>query len=341
MTKELSSPQLLGAQSRAYGLMARLLLRGVDDVSWARIADLPELWSTSEAPPDRDELAAQHHATFHLGVFPYAGAFLSPDAQAGAHSDRVNAYYEQVGFSPRLDEVAADHLGVMLAFLSFATGAQADALEDDRQAVARRIERTVAEFIEVCLLSWMPSLHVAVESETSRFWSDVIGMALALVVDHRARMRQPRRPVELPRALSPLDDEKTGLRGVAEFLLTPALSGTFLTRADIGRLGRRHEVPRGFGDRATMLTNLLRSAVDLGQLPALLGSLDHLLGARARALAGLADGHGLHATVDPWRRRLLATRGVILTLADHANELAASNRDPGLDRANPSTPTAG
>jgi TorA maturation chaperone TorD len=321
MTASLSSHRLLGAQSRAYGLMARLLLRGADDVAWARIADLPELWSSSGALPDRDELAAEHHSTFHLGVFPYGGAFLSDEGKAGALSDRATVYYEQVGFSPRLDEVAADHLGVMLAFLSFATGAQADALEDGKGAIADRIERTVGEFIESCVLSWMPTLHVAIESTESDFWANVVWMALALVVDHRGRMRQPQRPVDLPAAPSPLDDEKTGLRGIAEFLLTPALSGVFLSRADISRLGRRHDVPRGFGDRAMMLTNLLRSAVELRELPALLDTLDELLQTRSKALTALADVHGLHAHVEPWRKRMLATRGILLTVADHAREL--------------------
>lgn len=328
MTDTPSSRRLLGAQSRAYGLMARLLLRGVDDVAWARIRDLPELWPSPDEPPVRDELAAEHHATFHLGVFPYAGAFLSPEATAGALSDRVSAYYERVGFSPRLDEVAADHLGVMLAFLSFATGAQADALEDGKLEIARKLEQTAGEFIESCLLSWMPSLHVAIESTGATFWADVVGMALALVAEQRGRMRQPQRPCELPAAASPLDDEKTGLRGVAEFLLTPALSGLFLSRADISRLGRHHDVPRGFGNRAMMLTNLLRNAVDLGELAALLGTLDSLLTDRARALGKLADVHGLHAHAEPWRKRMLATRGVLLTLSDHARALATAPPAP-------------
>lgn len=313
------SAPMLEARSRAYGLMARLLLRGIDDVAWSRISDLPELFS-GVASLDRDELAAEHHTTFHLGAFPYAGAFLSEEAKAGGLADLVRRHYAAAGFSPRLDEVSADHLGVMLAYLSFVTGAQADAVEDGKPAIADRLDRNVGEFLEEALLSWVPSLLVAIDARGSKFWSNVVGMCLGLAADHRAHLRQPHRPTTLPPCPSPLEDERTGLRDVAEFLLTPARSGVFLTRGDIGRLGRRHDVPRGFGSRVTMLTNLLRSAVDLGELPPLLDTLDDLLLTRIEALETVADALGLHGHVAPWCRRIKTTRGIVLELADHARK---------------------
>jgi len=300
--------------------MARLCLRGIDDVAWARLADLPELWAGLPALPERDELAVEHHTSFHLGVFPYAGVFLSSSAEAGAWSDRVAAYYARAGFAPRLDDVSADHLGVMLAFLAFVTGAQADACEDGREDIVARLDATVAEFLETCVLSWLPGLAVAVDGLGSRFWANLVIMALGTSAHHRADLRHPHRPVRLPEAGSPLADPSTGLRGIAEFLLTPALAGVFLTRADIADLGRRHEVPRGFGSRAQMLTNLLRSAVDLGQLPAVLDGLDALLRTRLDALSTLAVALSLHGHIDPWRRRMHATRGIVLELATHARK---------------------
>jgi hypothetical protein len=60
---------------------------------------------------------------------------------------------------------------------------------------------------------------------------------------------------------------------VAAYLLTPAHSGFYLSRDDIARLGRQFHLPRGFGDRRQMLTNLLRSAAEYDSLPVLVGEL--------------------------------------------------------------------
>ena len=56
--------ELLEARSRAYALMARLFLRGVDAVAWTRVLELPEFLAGMEAGEiDLDELAAEHHHT--------------------------------------------------------------------------------------------------------------------------------------------------------------------------------------------------------------------------------------------------------------------------------------
>jgi TorA maturation chaperone TorD len=309
---------MLEARSRAYGLLARILLKGIDADSVGQVAKLPELLEGVPSPPDPDELAHEHHATFHLGAFPYAGVFLDAQAKAGAWADQVQAHYDAAGFRPRLDEVSADHLGVMLAFSSWATGAQGDAVRDGEMKIAARIEQIVAAFLEECVLSWLPSLVVAVEQCGSRFWTNVVTMALGLAADHRKQLRHADRPVDLGSVESPLTDERAGLRDIAEFLLTPQRSGVFLTGGDIAKMGREHDVPRGFGGRQIMLTNLLRSAVDLGELPRVLESLFGLLHDRRAELDALADASGLHGHVEPWRRRIKQTRGVVLELAGHA-----------------------
>lgn len=318
-----SEPRMLEARSRAYGLLSQLLLKGIDVASLERVRALPDLLD-GVGPLDADELAHQHHATFHMGAFPYAGVFLDGEAQAGAWADQAQRHYEAAGFRPRLDEVSADHLGVMLAFLAYASGAQGEAVEDEQRAIAGRLEQVIGDFLEVCVLSWVPGLVTAVQATGSRFWTNVVTMALGLAADHRRTLRVPQRPADLGRFSSPLDDERAGLREIAEFLLTPMRSGLFLTRPDIVGLGRRHDVPRGFGGRQTMLTNLLRSAVELGELRRVLESLDALLDERRCELAGLADAAGLHADVEPWMRRIHHTRGVVLQLATHANGRASA-----------------
>jgi hypothetical protein len=79
----------------------------------------------------------------------------------------------------------------------------------------------------------------------------------------------------MPPAL--LEDDKTNLGEIVTYLLTPVYSGIYLSRDDIGRLASRGSVPRGFGERRNMLTDLLRSAANYGHLDQVLASLQDLV----------------------------------------------------------------
>jgi TorA maturation chaperone TorD len=295
------------ARSRIYGLLARLFVRGVDRVSLAQLEQLG--WAPQGDPEDvLEQLAAEHHSAFALDVFPYAGVFLDASASAGAQADRVRGYYEQAGFHPKLDELAADHLGIALAFLSFVTGAQADALEDHKPKLATALDPLLAEFLDSCVLSYLPALVGAL---AEGFWAFIANETLALVAEHRATLPGPITPVRLLDSGDPLADPHTGLRQIAEHLLTPAASGVFATRTDIAGWARQQQLPRGFGSRVIMLDNLLRSAVEYGELAPLLATLDEFLAARDHALAQLAATCELDLAVAPWRQALARTRALL------------------------------
>lgn len=326
---EASVSELSRARGRVYAMLAKLLVVGLDADMLAQLRALDGwLLDTLEpleplGPLDLDELAAQHHACFHLDLFAYAGVFLDRSAVAGARSDMVASSFEQAGFRPRLDQLTADHLGVMLGFLSFVSAAIGEAHEDHRLPVAAQLERLTAEFLDACVLSWLPALIAASDSDPARprsFWPNVLRETLEFAAAHRLTLRDrfPDTTTPTPELLdaSPdlLDDPRTGLRRIAEHLLTPADSGMFLTRADIARLGRERALPRGFGSRLLMFDNLLHSAVDYGQLGALLADLDALLGARDRAMADLGAELGLETAVAPWREALARTRKLVSTL---------------------------
>jgi hypothetical protein len=283
-------------------------VRGVDERSLARLQQLG--WAAPEA--DLEQLAAEHHAAFSLGVFPYAGVFLDASASAGAWDDRVRHYYARAGFRPVLDELGADHLGIAFAFLSFVTGAQADALDDGRAAIAASLDPLLAEFLDVCVLSYLPALVCAVEPG---FWATILNEALAVIAEHRARLPGPIHPACLLEVGDPLADPHTGLREITEHLLTPAASGLFASRADIAAWGRAQALPRGFGSRGIMLDNLLRSAVEYGQLAPLLAALDDCLALRDHALAQLAATYELDSTDEPWREALARTRGFLARIS--------------------------
>ncbi len=313
------------ARGQAYALVAKLLLEGLDTDTLALVRALPGWLGESPGQglglnEDQSEdllerWIAEHHATFQLGVFPYAGVFLDRSAMAGARSDLAHDFYERAGFRPRLDDVAGDHLGVMAAFLAYA-GPQA------------RFDSIVAEFLDACVLSWLPALVVATASLDGQFWRGpagplkfwprVVHAMLELSLEHRLALSPGPTSAGPPPSTCAglLADEQTGLREIAEHLLAPAASGLFLSRGDLARLGRQHQLPRGFGSRSIMLDTLLRSAVEHGQLSGLLSSLDALVAERDDAMLELARA-GLGQTIEPWRAAIAGTRALIATLAAH------------------------
>jgi TorA maturation chaperone TorD len=306
-----------------YGILAKLLVVGLDADTLAQLRALDGWLLDDTRPYDLDELAAEHHACFHLDLFPYAGVFLDRSAVAGARSDMVTELFERAGFRPRLDQLTADHLGVMLGFLSFVSAATGEAREDRRLILPAELERLTSEFLDACILSWLPALIAASDSDLVRprpFWPNVLHATLEFAAAHRMSLRDRFPDTTTPTPELPddpqdlLDDPRTGLRRIAEHLLTPADSGMFLTRADIAQLGRERALPRGFGSRLLMFDNLLHSAVDYGQLGALLAGLDALLDTRDRAMADLGAELELETPVAPWRNALKRTRKLISTL---------------------------
>lgn len=290
------------ARSRAYALLAKLLIEGVDADTLAVLRKLPG-WLLDEGEDvELELLTAEHYASFHLGVFPYAGVFLDRSAIAGAWSDQAFEFYERAGFRPRLDEVSGDHLGIMVAFLAFASP-------------HARFDAIVAEFLDSCVLSWLPALVGAAEGLENRFWPRALNATLELCAEHRLALPFPRAALTLAPGEDLLADERTGLRQIAEHLLTPVASGVFLSRADLARFGRMHELPRGFGARLIMLDNLLRSAVEHERLPALLASLDELLAEREIALERLGESLMLAPTIAVWRSAIVRTRELAQALA--------------------------
>ncbi|MFV8752689.1 molecular chaperone TorD family protein [Nannocystaceae bacterium ST9] len=284
------------ARSRAYALLTKLLLEGLDADTLALVRALPG-WLIDEGDVvELDAIAAEQHAVLQLGVFPYGGVFLDPSAVAGASADLAFEFYARAGFRPRLDEVAGDHLGVMVAFLAYA-------------CPHPRFDPIVADFLDACVLSWLPALVVAADSLEARFWPRVLHATLELAAEHRLALPHPRRAPLLAPVDDPLADERTGLRQIAEFLLTPVASGVFLGREDITRLGRRHDLPRGFGARVIMLDNLLRSAVEHGRSPSLWQSIDELLLGRLAAMEGVAM--ELELEIDRWRERIERSRDLV------------------------------
>ena len=121
----------------------------------------------------------------------------------------------------------------------------------------------------------------------------------------------------LPAPPTLLGDSKTSLEEIVTYLLTPAYSGIFFSRSDLAQLARRHEVPRGFGDRSQIFANLLRAAGKYDALPPLIDDIT----AVARQWYSkyghyLADFPSLSCFVNPWRLQTSATIDFLAALKD-------------------------
>ena len=280
------------ALARGYALLGRMLLGHMSTAELADAVALPGLC------PAEDDVEASYVTAFDLGVPPYASVFLDPRGHAGgAVTQRVEAAIRGAGLQPTTDEVAADHLGVMLVHLGTLT------------SLGRREE--AADFAARHLLGWLPALLVALDGVDAPFWRSAVELALAIVLDEC-----PMAPRSVDALVdNPLDDPSSGLREIAAWLATPSRSGLWLGRNDLAAVSRATDLPAGFGTRRDRIETLLRSAAEYDAVPRLCDALDNLVLERTARLQGL----GLPAPVLAcWTTRLATTRSLLRTLGAKA-----------------------
>lgn len=269
------------ARSRTYLLLGRLFLRGVtaEVIDHVRAVEplaqcLASFPDDDHGQVDLDEAAAAHHDVFGFNVFAYESTFLDETARAGGRvTERVSDFYRDAGFPIVETSDSPDHVGVELNFLGFLSKMEAEHDGSDAGA-ARELSRV---FLDSHLLGWFPGLGHALGVHGHPFFGALGDVTAELLLEHRRALGpgegdsdeashwQPSAGSET-RGLALLDDPKTGLRDIAEYLLVPADAGIYLSRASIRALSRTKNLPAGFGTRANMLSNLLRSAADYGGL---------------------------------------------------------------------------
>jgi TorA maturation chaperone TorD len=306
------------SRSMGYGLVARLLLRGLDAERLETVRQLPGLAEALPEALDLDELAAAHYDLFHTETLPYAAEF-------GGSIDDLMHSYRRGGFTPRLDDVRPDHLGVLFAHLSFLAGARADALEDGEAEAAARVEGLLARFIDRHVLSWVPCYLATALDRPQSLWTAVLVVSWELVVEHREGLPETEERLELPEPALSLDDPKTGLKDVAEFLSNPARCGVFVGRGDITQVSRGANAPRGFGGRRLMIENLLRSAAEYEQAGAVFEALRETISSRAASLIVRGGGRLPSRLLCPWLERIDETMKILATMATASSrEVAAT-----------------
>ncbi len=324
------------ARSRAYLLLGRLFLRGVT----AEIIDhvhaveplaqcLASLGGDGEGHVDLDEAAAAHHDVFGFNIFAYESTFLDETARAGGRvTEHVSDFYRDAGFPIVETSESPDHVGVELNFLGFLSKMEAEHDGADAEA-AREFSRA---FLDTHLLRWFRGLRHALGVHGHPFFCALGDVTAELLLEHRRALGagegdqgdQSAPAGSDTRGVELLDDPKTGLRDIAEYLLVPADAGIYLSRASIRALSRTKNLPAGFGTRANMMSNLLRSAADYDGLEhvteALLAHVDDTRQAWLAFADELSDVTG--PVADAWIARLDDTEQLLGAIRDAAGRFS-------------------
>jgi putative dimethyl sulfoxide reductase chaperone len=268
-SRTLAGPSL-GPQQRAlalhrsYDLLSRLFLDGLTQELLPVVAALPPLAASLPPAYDADEAAADYQALFGLNIFPYEAIFRDDAgllggavtaAVAALPPERLRARYggEQPG--PRRHE---------LGLLAFLCGAEADACATGKRRLrlgprgcSERFWRTICS--PGCRRwRWrLPRRRAppAAPARSTRRWP---GWRWSWRASMRRRWAELPASWSLPEPPPLLENEKTGLKQIAAYLLAPGYSGVYLSRDAIGRLARAVQLPHGFGGREQMLATCCR-----------------------------------------------------------------------------------
>lgn len=258
------------AYARAYHLFSQVFRYGLND----------ELATILGVDSGDSHYGAEHYQLFIHNVFPYAAIFLGEEGLLGGTiTENVSAFYHRIGFQPTSDD-SPDHLSTELDAMAYLSYAELDAVEDQLPHQVQRLRQFQRRFLDDYLLRWLPAFVIAVEQQSPNTYTALVRHAFELVCRHRLQLGDDLMASDsyfvLPEIPNLLADDKTSLRDIARFLLTPAYTGFFLSVDDIRRIGATYRVPHGFGKRQQILTNLLRTASMYEVFPTIIGDFEQL-----------------------------------------------------------------
>ncbi len=329
------------ARSYSYHLLGTVFLQGVHDGNITQLRALPVLADQLKAfPSDEvlsqeltaegkelfDHAAADHQHWFGFNVFPFQSMFMSEECRVGGDQTRVILdHYQSASFPIATKGESPDHIGVMLYFLAFLCQREAQGWDQDNPAAVKAAQTTMVEFLDANLLAWLPSFVVTMRLTEHPFYSVLAEVLWSLTLEHRAELESVDSkvssvPVGTNAANTLLEQEKTSLRDIATFCLTPLMSGWYISRDTIRKFSREKEAPAGFGARQLMLHNLFRSAVEYDGLPAVLDAMQDYADVWTAAYKALDDGGvaSVKGSIASWMARIKATRGLLGTMKEMA-----------------------
>lgn len=255
---------------------------GITAVTLPLIQSIPELAATLPAEVDLDQAAAVHQKIFGFNVFPYESFFLDNTGLIGGSvTETVVRHYRSAGFQEDSKATSPDHIGHELAFIAFL-------LSQEKIESHRKLQTFFAQHS----LVWLPALVLTVRQQGSEFYAALADLTWALVVDHAEEIGGINNPtIQLSEPPMLLQNEKTSLKDISQYLTTPVYCGIYLGREEVAQLARQLELPRGFGSRSQMLSNLMKTAVQYEQLPAVISKIQELLADGRQSYNDLVNGY--------------------------------------------------
>ncbi len=309
------------ARSRAYGFLAELVAGPLTSELLEQVAQVPQLADSMRKNDDSynlDDLAAAHYELFGLQVYPVAGVFLNLDALAGgARVADMESRYLHWGFDSQTAE-GQDHLACQLRFMAHLSALELGALASANASRLQEVASAARSFLDRHILPWALPLLSATSAVATPLYSEVITMAVFVAADHRRELggqMEIAEPALGPDPEKMLADRKTSVRDIAEYLLAPSQSGFWISRADLQTLGRGLNVPRGFGNRVQLLSNLLRNAAEYDLADELLAALDTMLGHQQDRFVAISTELGVDAYAKYWLQRVATTRETLENMA--------------------------
>lgn len=321
----IAQANLARARHRSYALLGRLFREGITRQILPTLERIARLAVLLPERFNEDEAAASYYHLFGFNVFAYEAIFLgssedqAPAQLGGETTHGVEQFYRRVGYRTDATDLSVDHIAYEFGLLAHLAAAEAEAWEDQHSEKARQMQQHQAAFLAGHLLRWLPAVSEAIRSQKQPFFSAVAELALDLIEDHAVELASDSlltAPEDrwLPSPPDLLSDEKTGLREVAHYLTTPALSAIYLSRDTIGVLAQSLELPRGFGSRQQLLENLLHAAVQYDAIERLLLALDEIAAHWERSYETTFV-PSLHDFTQPWQEQLAATRRLLQDMA--------------------------
>lgn len=307
------------ARHHTYLLLSRLYLDGLTDDLLPYIANIPELAAAAPRPFYPDEAAAIHYQIFAHDIFPFESIFRDPSGLlGGTYANQVNAAFNRAGIHNITTNY--DHIGHELAFLAALCSAESGASGAQEIETADQVEQLQRTFLEDHLLCWLSPFVTALSFSDHPFFAAVGRLTQDLVYDHLLSFggagstesfgisdesNHPDLPVLL-------QDNQTNLKQIAVFLITPPHSGLYFGRSAIASLARERQLPRGFGSRQQMLSNLFHTAAQYDQVPDLLQTLTaHANSWRRRYEDQMLVFPEMSPWIRPWLKRTISTASAL------------------------------
>lgn len=237
----------------------------------AGIAELEPLATPDEA------LSAEYERLFLREVPLYESVFLGPDGQRGGPLvSEVTEFFRRHDFdeAERWRVPSPDHLGLELRFYGHLVSREADAWNDDRPDEAARLVEAERDFLACHLGQWGEVAIAAVRRRCTDGPYAALAVATGefLAAEAERLRHAPQHPGMPEVALDPAP-ARLGPARLARWLLAPSQCGAFLDVDDLADAALSIGAPWRPSDARSRFRHVVESAIDGGDLDALLAHL--------------------------------------------------------------------